>query len=208
MSPALLMSHRQLVSHLALGSMFLDSGSTEYTGPTSLAASSVGAGRPTLLSPVSVLQACPALKFLQLYHLRLYSLAVSSAWNALPPSDLYLLLNPFLLVFTDWPEHHFSRRALLIPPGLTSSVLPCIILTLPCQSPSRSPSNQGSSLSGSLLRTQKMLTNEWTLYPRPAGGSLTTRILFVVEFKKDSEIFSWGFYINSTVLLQVKNTTG
>ena len=28
-----------------------------------------------------------------------------------------------------------------------------------------------------------MLTDEWTLYPRPAGGS-DTRILFVVELKK------------------------
>lgn len=36
-------------------------------------------------SPCFCAPACPALKFLQLYHLRLYSLAVSSAWNALPP---------------------------------------------------------------------------------------------------------------------------
>ena len=98
------------------------------------------------------------------------------------PSDFYLLLNPFLLVLRDWFKHHFSRRPLLISWALLSCA-PCIILTLPCQSPSESPSNQGSGLSGSLLRTQKMLTNEWTLYPRPAGGS-ATRILFVVELKK------------------------
>ena len=124
------------------------------------------------------------------------------------PSDLYLLLNPFHLVLSDWLKHHLSRRPLLIS-QVSLSCAPCIILTLPSQSPSESPCNQGSGLSGSLLRTQKMLTNEWTLYPKPAGGS-ATRILFVVKKKEkmDSEISSWGFYINSTALLQVKNTTG
>ena len=51
-----------------------------------------------------------------------------------------------------------------------------------------------------------MLTNEWTLYPRPAGGS-ATRTLFVLEFKKRILKSFPGASIK-TVLLPVKNTTG
>jgi hypothetical protein len=40
-----------------------------------------------------------------------------------------------------------------------------------------------------------MLNNEWLLYPKPGGGSITS-IVFLVQLKKDSEISSWGLNIN------------
>lgn len=68
----------------------------------------------------------------------------------LHPSELYLLLNSFLLLLQGLAQiPPLLKEAPLDPPGAL-----CVFLAFPCQCPSESPCSQRSGLPGSPLHAQ------------------------------------------------------
>lgn len=78
----------------------------------------------------------------------------------LHPSDLYLLLNSFLLLLQGLAQIPPLLKEAPSDPPLLKETPPdppgalCVFLAFPCQSPSESPCSQRSDLSGSPLHAQ------------------------------------------------------